>query len=552
LAQAPFLQPTVTDDGQTVFFTSALVPASAPPASGSPPRGSGIANLYKLGPSGIQLISESANKPQVSGDGRTLVFTDPSFCVPAGQGTSCNAQGKLAGPPETNLGAGYAQVSRNGRWILSYSLGLPTLSPATLIDNNTGARTEIPGAAPFTMLSGVASDGTVFVQELTAPVAYGIWRDGIYKRIVPERGSTVTSWTPMALSDDASTLIAMAQDPGPAVSYHLIAKNLATGTDTSLFESVSPFQLLGVSTDGKAALIRVVAAPSILNVSTYFVSAGAAKAELIALPDGETAADGTINGPGNTLILTTSSGRILRIPVVAGIPGAAQEVVPATPYLSGLHSFSGGAYLVLNGSLGKTVADVAGKVFLDGIPLAILAVKPGEVTIQVPWEAKSGLLRFHLTIPSASPFKQDQIVFVSPLSFFPLSLPAGQTSILGSFPLIRGDFSGIQTTQPKAGDVMIAYFTGLGPVQGSPVTGQPAPSSPLFRIQAALTCRFLPRNADATTLFAGLAPGMIGVYQVAFQMPEDANTSPLTGLQCSWRLPDAVGSFTMTHLTTPN
>ena len=51
-------------------------------------------------------------------------------------------------------------------------------------------------------------------------------------------------------------------------------------------------------------------------------------------------------------------------------------------------------------------------------------------------------------------------------------------------------------------------------------------------IQWQLACRFLPDGKRAELLFAGLAPGTIGVYQTAFRMPRESSTVPVSGIRC--------------------
>ena len=48
-----------------------------------------------------------------------------------------------------------------------------------------------------------------------------------------------------------------------------------------------------------------------------------------------------------------------------------------------------------------------------------------------------------------------------------------------------------------------------------------------------LICTFTPQSQPAKTLFAGLAPGLTGIYQASFQMPSDAGAAPLNGMYCS-------------------
>jgi uncharacterized protein (TIGR03437 family) len=85
-------------------------------------------------------------------------------------------------------------------------------------------------------------------------------------------------------------------------------------------------------------------------------------------------------------------------------------------------------------------------------------------------------------------------------------------------------------------------------VQGNPVTGQPAPLDQLFPLAGSITCTFLPQTTSADTLFAGLAPGMIGIYQVTFQMPNDPNQSPINGLSCNLQQPGGSTNFSFIQL----
>src|SRR5262249_50694332 len=115
----------------------------------------------------------------------------------------------------------------------------------------------------------------------------------------------------------------------------------------------------------------------------------------------------------------------------------------------------------------------------------------------------------------------------------PVMLPAdSRTSNLFGIEIFKGDWSGPLTTQPNPGDIVNVYMAGLGPVKGDVETGTPAPLDSLRPIQWNLSCQFVPQTSPADVLFAGLAPGMVGVYQVTLRVPADTSTAPLSGLQC--------------------
>jgi uncharacterized protein (TIGR03437 family) len=108
--------------------------------------------------------------------------------------------------------------------------------------------------------------------------------------------------------------------------------------------------------------------------------------------------------------------------------------------------------------------------------------------------------------------------------------------------MVKGDWSGLVTSTPLAGDLVYIYMTGLGWPEHEATTGVPASDTPnpiLFQ----LSCRFLPQEQWATPLFAGLAPGMLGIYQAAFRLPSEPVAGGLTGIECALSTPVMTGLF---------
>ena len=86
-----------------------------------------------------------------------------------------------------------------------------------------------------------------------------------------------------------------------------------------------------------------------------------------------------------------------------------------------------------------------------------------------------------------------------------------------------------------AGEVANAVGSGGGrPVRLQGNLEIPAPTDDLRPLALPLRCQFLPREApDAGTLFGGLAPGMVGIYQVSLRVPQNAPARP-SGMQCAF------------------
>ncbi len=83
---------------------------------------------------------------------------------------------------------------------------------------------------------------------------------------------------------------------------------------------------------------------------------------------------------------------------------------------------------------------------------------------------------------------------------------------------------------------MAFYMTGLGPVSPQVATGLPAPLDILSNAQLPLSCQWnvFGNGPVGEVLFAGLAPGQIGVYQVNVRVAANLDYGQLS---CSSLLP---------------
>jgi acid phosphatase type 7 len=73
-----------------------------------------------------------------------------------------------------------------------------------------------------------------------------------------------------------------------------------------------------------------------------------------------------------------------------------------------------------------------------------------------------------------------------------------------------------------AGEAVCLYLTGLGRPDGDLAAGQPSPVSPLILARGPIQVQIGDRSI--TPLFAGLAPGFTGLYQINFLVPPDLAT----------------------------
>jgi uncharacterized protein (TIGR03437 family) len=534
-----FTELATTDDAQHLYFTSQLRLSAN--AAATPEY-----RVFHFGPAGAELFAERSpmpppnnmatitsgsgdrdgvDGPQVSGDGSLIGVTSHYDCS---SGSSCTpAEGLLRGARVADLGPGNLQLSRNGRWAVLTQYVFQS-DIGTLIDLQTNQSVSIP--SPLS----VASNGDVLVRQ-TSPsggVAVGIWRQGQFSPL-----SLAGAIASLTLSDDAATIVYIRRAPGSARSgVSLIARNLLSGRETTLYASDTLLPVpnfLGMTNDGKQALYSVwsgeYAGPAYLSNTSTGIST-----ELV-LDAGELATAGTLSGSGNAAYLATSHGRIVKFLLSGGVPGPPDTVVPKTPYIDHAFQyqpgFSPGSMVRLHGVLPDSVDQLSGGILLDGNPIPVLYASSNEVRVQIPWEQKIGETGLALNLAGSSPFQQNDLVTVASIApNFERADPTQQT-ILGL--LIKGDFSGTLTTPPGPGDIVNVYFTGLGAVNGQIQTGVPTPIDTTFPISGQLTCQLLPQQSPMETLFVGLAPLMIGIYQASFRMPDDASGAPVMGLDCS-------------------
>lgn len=172
------------------------------------------------------------------------------------------------------------------------------------------------------------------------------------------------------------------------------------------------------------------------------------------------------------------------------------------------------------GSVPLPTVLVGTRVVLDGLDLPLFYVSPGQINAQVPFEtagkSAASLQVFAGGIASAP--LQVPLVSVAPRVF-----TASQVQPAAAAALRAADFTPVTPANPvMRNEAVILFTTGLGSVSPAAATGAAAPSSPLALTVLKPSVSIDGKNAPV--LFSGLAPGLVGLYQINVTVPADSLT----------------------------
>jgi uncharacterized protein (TIGR03437 family) len=512
-AHAQFSQLGVSDDGSQAYFATSLrLPSEV---QNQQPH---TAAIYRIANGVIEHLTvpgdyylpghfNSDGNPQVSSDGRVFAYTEYNSCY---GGSSCTTNPPsstsfltIDGKPYGQTLRGEAQISRNGRFELNALRAnlIPLVyQTVELRDLQGGGTTVQPPTMPAYHRQALTSDGRVVTLDPQTH-ALAVWSPQSTVAITPAEQPQ------SAILNDTATWVVYL-----SVASNLRSIEIATGRDTLLAGGASN---PSISNDGSTVLYRA---------GQLFVTRpdGTDRRQLTTFPEGVDEA--VLAGNGRTAIAATG-GRLVSIDVGNS---AVQELIPPTPTCSQDGSpIVPGSMSSLSGS-----ALATGPLRMDGTPVPVLAVAPDRILFQVPWEAKAGSTAT-FSMPSTSPFNgcaalEVRIVARSPQFFH------GDN---GYMLLAHQDFSGLVTaaSPAKAGEVITAYAVGLGGVSPPIATGLVTPVDQLYTLNSPFMCNEYTPSFDGPALevpFAGLAPAMIGIYQVNIRIPNPPPSGPRLTIYC--------------------
>jgi uncharacterized protein (TIGR03437 family) len=154
----------------------------------------------------------------------------------------------------------------------------------------------------------------------------------------------------------------------------------------------------------------------------------------------------------------------------------------------------------------------------------IYLVSPTQLNVLVPYSVTGTTA----TISVTNNGKTSNSVVV-PLSTTAPGVFTQNSSGTGLGAILHANNTLVTSASPaKLGETVSIYLTGLGAVSPSVSDGTAGMSSPLSKVTETVSVTI--GNVSATVLFAGLAPGLPGLYQINVTVPSSLVGSGNIGL----------------------
>ncbi len=150
-------------------------------------------------------------------------------------------------------------------------------------------------------------------------------------------------------------------------------------------------------------------------------------------------------------------------------------------------------------------------VLIGGIAAPLYFVSAGQINAQIPFELDPNR-QYQIVVQANNALTTPDMLQMTS------AIPGLAAFADGGLIAQHADGSLVSKTAPaKPGEYIVAYLAGMGDTDNPVVTGAASPSAPLAR--PASTPALTLDGKSVQILFAGLTPGLVGLYQMNFQIP---------------------------------
>ena len=155
------------------------------------------------------------------------------------------------------------------------------------------------------------------------------------------------------------------------------------------------------------------------------------------------------------------------------------------------------------------------QVLIGGLAAPLYYIGPTQLTVQIPSEL-TATNEYQALIAVNDAYSLPQPVDLVPVAPGVVAFPDGSLVAQHS-----ADFSLVDATKPaKPGEALVIYLVGLGATSVNVPSGTAAPGNPLANVSNPVTVTI--DGQPVQTLFVGLTPGGVGLYQINLTVPANA------------------------------
>lgn len=544
LAMAQFGSFATNGDGSVLYFSSSLVLRDAQdPEHGKIYRvdSSGVKLVFKRervdpapAPGGIRL-PQSTNSynmyaVQVSRDGGRLVVSSRGTCI---GGPACNTifvgSVEVGDPTSLNFGVdGFGFLSGNGRHLLVSPFPYSFERSLTLLDLQSGRSSSIADTSiPGTSRRFVADNGSsVVLNSGRLSILHG----GLIEQL-PESDAAEPT-----IDAEGRTIV---YTHGNARALRVISLPEKRVSEIVRFPNgvYSPM----LSADGRRVMFL---APDDAQRSQVWIVDTTGSNPRRITDDAQGVGQATMSDDGKKVWFHSGGGAVFQLDIESRV---AVERIGRTAPFSEISVMTPGSVATIRGSGLRNDSIVAAgfplplelggtSVKVKGLAAPILRVTPTEITFQVPWETPAGPDYASVEVEpelNSSPFQtglirtgwqvvatSERILRESDDSQYALAVHEDWSSALTA------------ANPARPGEVVHLYGTGFGKVMETPPDGMPAAAGSQSSTVERVRCGRPTSAVPLEVLYSGVAPGILGYYQIDVRVPEDA-TVPILAIYCS-------------------